>query len=176
MGNGQKCCYLLPITLLLITYSSPKSVVRLRGFVRKDSIRILSHNPFRIAILPNALQNHLSRTFTTIHHISLAVNNPLHVAQVVAELWQGRAVPFPIILAATLQLTLTPTAQPLSFSKDTVLKPEPNSVGFYKSGSATGYTATHANLAVPISETEVYKIADREGWRAIRCRWGELLT
>ncbi len=34
----------------LTFYSSPKSVVRLRGFVRKDSVRTLSHNPFRIAI------------------------------------------------------------------------------------------------------------------------------
>jgi hypothetical protein len=26
---------------------------------------------------------------------------------------------------------------------------------------------------VPISEAEIYKIADREGWRVIRCKRGE---
>jgi hypothetical protein len=31
-------------------YSSPESVVKVRGFVRKDSPEILSHNPDRIAL------------------------------------------------------------------------------------------------------------------------------
>lgn len=31
-----------------------------------------------------------------LHHISIAVENPPHVAKVLAELWQSRALPFPL--------------------------------------------------------------------------------
>ncbi|UBF27246.1 hypothetical protein K9N68_04580 [Kovacikia minuta CCNUW1] len=110
-----------------------------------------------------------------IHHISLAVNDPLHVAQVVAELWQGRAIPFPHYPGSYFAVNLDPYGTAIEFfPKGTVLKPDSTSVGFYNSSAATGYTATHANLAVPISEAEIYKIADREGWRAIRCRRADL--
>jgi hypothetical protein len=30
-----------------------------------------------------------------IHHISIAVHNPLHVSQVLAEILQGQSLPFP---------------------------------------------------------------------------------
>jgi hypothetical protein len=36
----------------VVVYSSPKSFVRMRGFVRRDSGGIPSHNPNRIAIAP----------------------------------------------------------------------------------------------------------------------------
>jgi hypothetical protein len=113
-----------------------------------------------------------------IHHISLAVNDPLHVAEVVAKLWQGQAVPFPNHPGSYIALALDSYGTAIEFlPKGTVIKPpsldnepgqfsDPNSV-------ATVYTATHANIAVPISETEIYAIANQEGWRAVRCKRGE---
>lgn len=111
-----------------------------------------------------------------IHHISLAVRNPLHVAEVVAELWQGRAIPFPNHPGCYMALTLDPYGTAIEFlPKGTVFEPgsslepghfsEPNP-------NADSYTATHVNLAVPISEAKIYEIADREGWRAVRCNRG----
>ena len=109
-----------------------------------------------------------------IHHISLAVHNPLHVAEVVAELWQGRVIPFPNHPGCYIAIALDSYGTAIEFlPKGTVLElgstdepvqfsdPNPN---------AAGYTATHVNLAVPISEAKIYEIADREGWRVVHCK------
>ncbi|WNZ22114.1 hypothetical protein HJG54_04005 [Leptolyngbya sp. NK1-12] len=109
-----------------------------------------------------------------IHHISFAVNNPLHVAEVIAELWQGRAIPFPGHPGSFVTLSFDSYGTAIEFlPKDTVLKPgsqNKDSVWFDASHpNAIGYTASHVNIAVPISEAEIYAIADREGWRAVRC-------
>ncbi|NJK66820.1 MAG: hypothetical protein HC789_10015 [Microcoleus sp. CSU_2_2] len=112
-----------------------------------------------------------------IHHISLAVRNPLHVAKVVAELLQGRAIPFPNHPGSYIALTLDPYGTAIEFiPQGTILKPgsideavqfsEPNP-------NSAGYTATHVNFTVPIDEAKIYEIADREGWRAVRCQRGD---
>lgn len=112
-----------------------------------------------------------------IHHISFAVNNPLHAAKVVAELWQGRAIPFPDHPGSYIAISLDRYGTAIEFMpKGTVLKPGSSleSVRFSEPNiDATGYTATHANIAVPISEAQIYEIADREGWRAVRCKRGD---
>jgi hypothetical protein len=112
-----------------------------------------------------------------IHHISLAVNDPLHVAEVVAKLWQGQAVPFPNHPGSYIALALDSYGTAIEFlPKGTVLTPpvdnEPGQFSEPNSAAAV-YTATHANIAVPISETEIYAIANQEGWRAARCKRGE---
>ncbi len=110
-----------------------------------------------------------------IHHITLAVNNPLHVAEVVAELWQGQAMPFPAHPDSYIALALDSYGTALEFlPRGMVLKPgsDQEPMQFSDSDKA-GYTATHVNIAVPISEAQIYAIANREGWRAIRCRRGE---
>ena len=113
-----------------------------------------------------------------IHHISLAVNDPLHVAKVVAELWQGRVIPFPDHPGSYFVISLDRYGTAIAFMpRGTVLKPGSSSESVRFSNpnpDATGYTATHVNIAVPISEAQIYEIADREGWRAVRCKHGDL--
>jgi hypothetical protein len=110
-----------------------------------------------------------------IHHISIAVNNPQHVADVIAELWQGRAVPFPGHEGSyiALRFDLYGTAIEV-MPKSLILQPglETAAVRFADFEPATGYTATHANISVAVSEEKVWEIAEREGWRAVRCRRG----
>jgi hypothetical protein len=121
--------------------------------------------------------------YIMIHHISLAVRNPLHVAEVVAELWQGssegpkgRAIPFPYHPGCYMALALDVNGTAIEFlPKGTVLEPGSAAQPVQFSAPAPhaiSYTATHVNLAVPISEAKIYEIADREGWRAIRCNRG----
>lgn len=108
-----------------------------------------------------------------IHHISFAVRDPLHAAEVVAELWQGKVIPFPGHPGSFIALTLDSHGTAIEFlPKNTLLKPgsqEDDSVWFATKPDAVGYTATHVNLAVPISEAQIYAIAQREQWRAVRC-------
>ena len=112
-----------------------------------------------------------------IHHISLAVNDPLHVAEVIAKLWQGQAIPFPHHPGSYIAIALDPYGTAIEFlPKGTVLKPsglDNEPVQFSEPNSAEVYTATHANIAVPTSETEIYAIANQEGWRAARCKRGD---
>jgi hypothetical protein len=107
-----------------------------------------------------------------IHHISFAANDPLRAAEVVAELWQGRAMPFPHHPGSYIALSLDRYGTAIEFwPKDTVLKPGSLSEAVRFSNSQTaGYTATHAHMAVSIDEAQIYQIADREGWRAVRCK------
>jgi hypothetical protein len=113
-----------------------------------------------------------------LHHISLAVHNPLHAAEVLAEVWHGKAVPFSPHSGSYIVVTFDAYGTAIEFlPKNTVLTPgvDDQPIQFSSlspdfNANAIGYTATHANIAVPSSETEIYAIAQREGWRAIRCK------
>jgi hypothetical protein len=111
-----------------------------------------------------------------IHHVSVAVNDPLRAANVVAKLWQGQAIPFPSHPGSYIALSLDPYGTTIEFlPKGTVLEPglDDDPVWFSAPNSAAGgYTGTHVNIAVPISETEIYAIAKQEGWRATHCKRG----
>ncbi|NJK53616.1 MAG: hypothetical protein HC936_13890 [Leptolyngbyaceae cyanobacterium SU_3_3] len=117
-----------------------------------------------------------------LHHLSFAVRDPLHVAEVVAELWQGKAIPFPGHSDSFVALSFDSYGSAIEFfPKGTVLQPrlaqsatpqEPQDqpVQFsHADWTVANYTATHVNMAVPISEAQIYAIAEREGWRAVRC-------
>jgi hypothetical protein len=115
-----------------------------------------------------------------INHLSLSVNNPFHVANVVAELWKGKVAPFPHHPDSYVALALDSVGTIIEFlPKNTVLEPgldpkldhklDRKSVQFAECGYVPVYTATHANIAVPISEEDIYAIAHREGWRAVKC-------
>jgi hypothetical protein len=105
-----------------------------------------------------------------LHHISFAVRDPRHVAEVVAELWQGKTMPFPGHTGSFIALAMDSYGTAIEFlPKGSVLKPTSNeSSGWACEPNISGYTATHVNMAVPISEAEIYEIANREGWRAVR--------
>lgn len=113
-----------------------------------------------------------------IHHISIAVNNPLHVANVIAELWQGQAVPFPGHEGCYIAFAFDSYGTAIEvMPKSLVLKPglETAPVQFSDFAPAPSYTATHANIAVLVSEEKIWEIAEREGWRAVRCRRGGVI-
>lgn len=109
-----------------------------------------------------------------IHHISLAVNNPLHVAEVIAELWQGQVMSFPPNPDSYMVFNLDSYGTGIVLlPKGTVLEPGSlsESVQFSDPNpDAASYSATHAHIAVPISEAQIFEIADQEGWRAVHCK------
>ena len=104
-----------------------------------------------------------------LFHLSIAAHDPRNVAQVIAELWRGEAYPFPpvaqgswIALAGDDRGTAVEV-----YPIGTVLREEEgdaDAVG--ESTAGTGFTATHAALATPLSQDEVMAIAAREGWPA----------
>jgi hypothetical protein len=111
-----------------------------------------------------------------IHHLSIAVNNPQHVSQVLAELLLGKAVPFPghpgsyIALALDSQGTMI-EMHPLG----TALVPGDGeaAVQHLQNSASLGHTATHCAISVPVSVEQIQAIATREGWRMVHCHRGD---
>jgi len=105
-----------------------------------------------------------------IHHISLAARNPQHVAEVIAQLWRGQAMPFPPVaegswVAAALD------------ERNTLIEVYPFGAELHPADGdadaravmnprASRFSASHAAVASPLEQAEVFAIAEREGWLA----------
>ncbi|EQB13766.1 hypothetical protein L288_02080 [Sphingobium quisquiliarum P25] len=104
-----------------------------------------------------------------LFHLSISAHDPRNVAQVIAELWRGHAHPFPpvaqgswIALAGDDRGTAVEV-----YPIGTVLREtEGDADASGRASDESGFTATHAALATPLSQDEVMAIAAREGWPA----------
>lgn len=103
-----------------------------------------------------------------LHHISIAVENPPHVADVLAELWQTRAMPFPLYPDCYIvfpgdqhgtAIEVYPLGQELIPGNPTLPDLKPTATA-----TPSRYSATHAAVSVPLSVEQIQQIADREGW------------
>jgi hypothetical protein len=107
-----------------------------------------------------------------LHHISIAVNQPQQVAEVMAEIFQGQAMPFPPHPGSYMVLAMDEFGTLIEFyPMGTVLVPELNQgqVGFETTSQLATYTSFHAAISVPISLEEIERIADRAGWPIYVC-------
>lgn len=102
-------------------------------------------------------------------HMSIAAHDPRHVADVIAELWDGEVFSFPpvtdgswLVLAGDDRGTMMEI-----YPIDTVLREgEGDADAYGERTGQTGFTATHAAIATPLGQTAVLAIAAREGWAA----------
>jgi len=125
-----------------------------------------------------------------LNHISIAVNDPEKVANVLAEIWDGLTAPFPpapnsfIVLANDGKgsgVELTPIGTVIvpgeglpteeGFSNET--KTEEFEAKFVKSDFVPKFVATHLNINTKKSVEEIKEIGAREGWRTLVCNRGE---
>lgn len=107
-----------------------------------------------------------------IHHLSVSAQNPQHVAQVLAKVMKGQAVPFPPHPGSYMVLALDEHGTGIEiYPAGSELLPgaDHDSCQFTRNSQATTYTATHAAVSVPTSQTEIEQIGAREGWRVVRC-------
>jgi hypothetical protein len=104
-----------------------------------------------------------------LFHMSIAADDPKHVAAVVAELWGGKIMPFPpvsdngwMVLAGDERGTALEV-----YPHGTVLRESEGDVDAH--GEASGsdrFTATHGAIATNLDREAVLAIAEREGWPA----------
>jgi hypothetical protein len=108
-----------------------------------------------------------------LHHLSITAHNPQHVAQVLADLFQGESFPFPAssypdsyVAVALDSYGTVVDVHPFS----TELIPGSSDEGFQQRQNADSspYSATHVAISVPVSEEQIEAIAAREGWRMKR--------
>ena len=108
-----------------------------------------------------------------IHHISISAADPRHVAEVLAELWRGAALPFPpapgshIVIPGDAHVT---AIEVYPLGDETV--PGGREAQTRASVTSSPRAAMHAALSVPVEEERVREIAGREGWRVERSSRG----
>lgn len=107
-----------------------------------------------------------------IHHISIPAQNPLHVANVLAEIWHGKVTLFPphpgsYVVFAGDEYGSMIEVYPLG----TKLMPGygDKQAVFAQHTPISSFTATHAAISVPANQEQIEQIGDREGWRVLCC-------
>jgi hypothetical protein len=107
-----------------------------------------------------------------IHHISIPARNPLHVANVLAEVLNGKVGPFPpninsyVVIVGDEYGTLI-EIYPLG--SEMMPGQGHEGVTFCQNAHPYAYSAVHVAISVPTSQEQIERIAAREGWRAVRC-------
>jgi hypothetical protein len=123
-----------------------------------------------------------------INHISIAVNDPERVANVLAEIWDGMVFPFPpapnsfFVIAndgkgtaveVTPAGTVIVPGEGLPSEDDVNAATEEFEAKFVQSEIIPRYVATHLNISTNKSIEEIREIAKREDWRVLVCNRGE---
>ncbi|WP_157216475.1 hypothetical protein [Flavisphingomonas formosensis] len=110
-----------------------------------------------------------------LYHLSLAADDPRHAASVIAELWGGRAFPFPPVIAGSwIAMAGDERRTAIEFyPRGTELRRAPGDADAY--GLLTGvprHGPTHAAIGTMLDGDAVFAIAVREGWPAKYCKRG----
>ncbi len=110
-----------------------------------------------------------------IHHLSIPAHDPLHVAQVLVELFDGMLTRFGPYENSYIAWAKDAHGSAIEvFPAGTELLPDPGAgqANFRHNPGASGYSTTHATVSVDCSEERIAALAAREGWRAIRLSRG----
>ena len=104
-----------------------------------------------------------------LFHLSIAAHDPRHVAEVIAEMWHGQALPFPPVAPGSwIAMAGDDRGTAIEvYPVGTVLREEDGDADAVGDPTGdTGFTATHAAIATVLTQDEVMAIAAREGWPA----------
>jgi len=107
-----------------------------------------------------------------IHHISLSAHKPEHVAEVLAEVLNGQAVPFFPHPGSYMVFPMDEYGTGIEiYPLDTKLIPgEGDEQGkFVDIANSSNFIATHAAISVTKTQEEIEEIGKRENWRTVRC-------
>lgn len=106
------------------------------------------------------------------HHISISVNHPKHVANILAEVFRGKAVPFPPHPGSYMMLAGDKFGTAIElYPIGTELIPNANQgqVGFQLDSQTADYLPFHAAISVPCNLEEIERIGMRVGWHVFHC-------
>lgn len=105
-----------------------------------------------------------------IHHLSIAAANPKRVADVLAELWQGKAYPFPMYPDSYIAFAGDDYGTAIEvYPLGSELVPGRADLPDLQADRASAsFTATHVAISVPLNPSQIEQIAAREGWQTVR--------
>lgn len=108
-----------------------------------------------------------------LHHISVAVNNPYHVGQVLSEVMQGRVFPFPVHEGSYITVAGDQYGTAIELlPAGTSLIPGGVEIEFNSTESEPRFGSVHAAMSVPSTLQEIEAIGQREGWLVRLCDRG----
>lgn len=108
-----------------------------------------------------------------IHHLSIAAQNPEHVAGVLAEIMGGMVVPFPPNPGSFFALQMDDHGSGVEVHPAGLELQPGDAVGAgFAKGEPHHFSAVHFALSVATDGDAVEKIAAREGWKCYRCNRG----
>ena len=109
-----------------------------------------------------------------IHHISIAAQNPLRVASVLAEIWNGKVFNFPnpgsYVVFPFDDYGTGIEVYPLGCVLVPPCDTEPSKM--IQISDSSNFVATHAAISVPAKVQQLEQIGMREGWRVALCDRG----
>ena len=114
-----------------------------------------------------------------IHHISFPAKNPRHVADVLAQLWEGRAFPFPpasdsyVVFPSNSSQGICIEVYPLG--TELIPGAQNEQVQVHRGVAPDQFCEFHAAISVPLCWEQIEAIAKGEGWRAVLCDRGASL-
>jgi hypothetical protein len=107
-----------------------------------------------------------------IHHFSISAKNPQNVAQVLAEVMNGKSAPFPPHPGSYMVFPLDEYGTAIEvYPLKTELVPGEGDqeLNFVTTDKSPHYVSTHAAVSVSTSQEKIEEIGKREGWRVVRC-------
>ena len=108
-----------------------------------------------------------------LFHVSIEAADPKHVAEVIAEIWQGEALPFPAVIDGSW-------AALAGDDRGTLIEVYPRGTEIHPTdGDAIGvlsmhrrHNPTHMAIATSLDMEAIFAICEREGWEAKYCKRG----
>jgi hypothetical protein len=110
-----------------------------------------------------------------ILHASISAADPRHVAEVLAELWDGEALPFAPVTGAWIAMAGDARGSGIEvYPRGRALIPGADDAMFDTTEleHPARYGATHLAIQCHKSQDEIEALAQREGWRSVRCSRG----
>ncbi len=111
-----------------------------------------------------------------IHHISIDAQNPERVARILAEIWRGKVFEF-LIPGSYIVLPFDNNGTHIVvFKQGDVWTPGTDAESAQILQAAPSqWVAVHAAISVPTSYQQIEQIGQREGWRVLIRKQGEVV-
>ncbi|MCA3694906.1 MULTISPECIES: hypothetical protein [Aquidulcibacter] len=110
-----------------------------------------------------------------ILHASISAGDPKHVASVLAELWDGEALPFAPVSGAWIAMAGDERGSGIEvYPRGRALVPGVDDAMFDTTDleQPARYGATHLAIQCHKPQSAIEAIAQRENWRSVRCSRG----
>lgn len=112
-----------------------------------------------------------------LFHASIPADDPERVARVIAELWRGQSLPFPVYPGAYIACAGDDRGTVLDvLPRELEHHPAAGHFGIRASQNPPRYSAAHLAMGTALSADAVLAIAEREGWLAQRSQRGGLFS